>query len=232
MPEKAEALGILLLLLPGFAAAYLVQLLAARRKQSEFDKVVEALIFSLVLYLLTLRFFGYSLPIAWHPGDAKHPNEWQILIIWPHLLTLAILAVVMGALYAASINHNWLTAPFRWLKISERSARSSVWNDVLSNLKGFVQVGMSDGRSVIGWLRKYSDEDDSHALFLEEAAWIDSDGKEVPIHGPGILLTKNLGIEYVMFLGSGGQGISVDAKESVAHSQGAVNREKIPAGSR
>lgn len=68
MPEKAEALGILLVLLPGFAAAYFVQLLATRRKQSELDKVVEALIFSLLLYVITLPFFRYSLPIAWHAG--------------------------------------------------------------------------------------------------------------------------------------------------------------------
>jgi hypothetical protein len=212
MPDKAEALGILLILLPGFASAYLVQLLAARRKQSEFDKVIEALIFSLVLYLFTLPFFGYSLPIAWHSGDVKHPDAWQIFIVWPHLLTLAILAVVMGALYAHSINHNWLTAPFRWFKISERSARSSVWNDVFSDLKGIVQVELSDGRSVIGWIRKYSDEDDADALFLDEAAWIDSDGKEVPIHGPGILLTKNLGIKYVMFLDSDVGDTATDSK--------------------
>jgi hypothetical protein len=208
MPEKAEALGILLVLLPGFAAAYLVQLLAARRKQSELDKVVEAVLFSLFLYLLTLPFFGYSLPIAWHRGDSSHADAWQIFIVWRHLLTLALLALVLGTIYAASINHNWLTAPFRWSKISERSARSSVWNDVFSNLKGFVQVGMSDGRSVIGWLRKYSDEDDTHALFLEEASWVDADGVETMIHGPGILLTKNLGIEYVMFLDSGSQHAS------------------------
>jgi hypothetical protein len=232
MPEKAEALGVLLVLLPGFAAAYLVQLLAARRKQSELDKVIEALIFSLVLYLITLRFFGYSLPIAWHTDGGKNTDAWQIVIDWPHLLTLALLAVVLGTIYAASINHNWLTAPFRWLKISERSARSSVWNDVFSNLKGFVQVELSDGRSVIGWIRKYSDEDDSHALFLDEAAWIDNDGKEIPIHGPGILLTKNLGIEYVMFLNSSGQDTSADAKESMAHLPGVVDGEKIHGGPR
>ncbi len=202
MPEKVEALGILLVLLPGFAAAYLVQLLAARRRQSELEKIVEALIFSLVLYLITLPFFGYALPITWRPGDATHPDPWQILIVWPHLLALALLAVVLGAIYAASINHNWLIAPFRWFNITERSARSSVWNDVFSDLKGIVQVGLSDGRSVIGWLRRYSDEDEAHVLFLEEAAWIDSEGKEIPIPGPGILLTKNSGIEYVMFLDS------------------------------
>jgi hypothetical protein len=212
MPGKVEALGILLVLLPGFAAAYLVQLLAARHKQSELDKVVEALIFSLFLYLFTLPFFGYGLPIAWHPADEKHPDVWQVFIVWPHLLALAFLALVLGAIYAASINHNWLTAPFRWLRISERSARSSVWNDVFSDIEGFVQVGMSNGRSVIGWLRRYSDEDEAHVLFLEEAAWIDSEGNESPINGPGILLTKNSEIEYVMFLDSDDQDTAAESE--------------------
>ena len=202
MPDKAEALGILLVLLPGFASAYLVQLLAARRKQSELDKLVEALIFSLFLYLLTLPFFGYSLPIAWHPGDVNNSDAWQILIVWPHLMWLASLAMVLGVAYAACINHNWLTVLFRWLRLSERSSRSSVWNDTFPDIQGFVQVGLSSGRSVIGWIRKYSDEDDAYELFLQEAAWIDDKGNEYPIHGAGILLTKNSGIEYVMFLDS------------------------------
>lgn len=203
MPEKAEALGVLLVLLPGFVSAHLVQLLAARRKQSELDKVIEALILSLLLYLVTLPFFRYSLPIAWRSADANHTGSGQIFIVWPHLAALAVLAVVLGAIYAASINHDWLTAPFRWLKISERSARSSVWNDVFSDLEGFVQVGLSGGRSVIGWIRNYSDEDETHVLFLEDAAWVDEEGNELPIRGPGILLSKDSGIEYVMFLNSG-----------------------------
>jgi len=205
MPEKAEALGILLVLLPGFAAAYLVQLLAARRKQSELDKVVEALIFSLLLYLITLPVFGYALPITWRADTG------QISIVWLHLFVLALLAVVLGAIYAASINHNWLTAPFRRFKVTERSARSSVWNDVFSDIQGFVQVGMLDGKTAIGWIRKYSDEDEEHVLFLEEAAWVDSEGNESPINGPGILLTKNSEIEYVMFLDSE----SDDIKEEI-----------------
>ena len=50
-------------------------------------------------------------------------------------------------------------------------------------------------RSVIGWIRNYSDEDETTELFLEDAAWVDTDGNEFPIQGPGILLTKSLGIE-------------------------------------
>jgi hypothetical protein len=200
MPEKVEALGILLILLPGFAAAYLVQLLAARRKQAELDKIIEALLLSLILYLVTLPFFRYSLPIAWQSDVGGRGDSSQIFIVWPHLLALAILALVLGTLYSASINHDWLIAPFKWLKITERSSRSSVWNDVFSDLQGFVQVGLSGGRSVIGWIRNYSDEDDTQVLFLEDAAWVDDKGNETPIRGAGILLSKDSGIEYVMFL--------------------------------
>lgn len=75
-----------------------------------------------------------------------------------------------------------------------------------------MQVGLSDGRSVIGWIRNYSDEDETTELFLEDAAWVDSDGKEFPIHGPGILLTKSLGIEYIMFLDSDSEDSLAEAK--------------------
>ncbi len=53
MPSRIEALGILLLLLPGFVCAFLVQVIALRAKQTEFDKVVEALLFSCPGILLT-----------------------------------------------------------------------------------------------------------------------------------------------------------------------------------
>lgn len=57
MPTKAEALGIFLVLLPGFTCAYIAQYLSVRRKQTELDKVIEALLFSVILYVLNLPFF-------------------------------------------------------------------------------------------------------------------------------------------------------------------------------
>ena len=200
MPDKAEALGIFLILLPGFASAYVVQLLAVRRRQSELDKVVEALFFSLAFYLVTLPFFGSTLPISWRAIDAAHPNIYQVTIQWTHLATLAGLALLFGLAYAANINKDWLLPLLRWLKVSDRSSRSTIWNDAFQDLDGFVQVGLSGDRKVIGWVKDYSDEEDTSALFLEDAAWIDKDGRQQPVHGPGILLTKESGIQYVMFL--------------------------------
>jgi hypothetical protein len=204
MPEKAEALGVLLILLPGFASAYVVQMLAVRRKQSEMDKVLEALLFSLLFYLITFKFFGNTLPISWRALDAKQPDVYQVVLQRGHLAALAGLALVFGVGYATLINHDWLMIAFRWMRVTERTARSTIWNDAFQEIGGFVQVGISDGRSLIGWLRHYSDESEEGSLFLEDAAWIvkkDRIEEEVAIVGPGILLTKETAIEYVIFLG-------------------------------
>ena len=120
------------------------------------------------------------------------------------------MSLLFGVLYAASINHDWLMSLFRWLKVTERTARSTIWNDVFEQIGGWVQVGLTDGVIVKGWLRYYSDDPDESSLFIEEAAWIMSDGSEELIEGPGILITKQMGIEYVVFLHARDQAVLGD----------------------
>ena len=87
-------------------------------------------------------------------------------------------ALLLSVLYAANINHDWLMSLFRHLGVTERTARSTIWNDVFQEIGGPVQVGLSGDIRVIGWLRYYSDEAEESSIFLEQAAWIDKDGTE------------------------------------------------------
>lgn len=205
MPGSTEALGVLLLLLPGFSCAFLVQRLAVRRKQTELDKVIEALLFSFFLYLTASPFFGYSLPLTWAKKSNGGIDQYTFQLNWPYLAVLAILAVASGILVSANLNHDWLLRLLRKLSITQRTARNSIWNDAFQDIpSSFVLVQLSGDRAVIGYLRYYSDEQEDSSLFLEDAAWIvDEDGTQVPIDGPGILLTKQSGIESVSFLNTG-----------------------------
>lgn len=200
MPGSIEALSVFMLLLPGFSCAYIVQRLAVRPKQSELDKVIEALILSFFLYLVVSPFFGYSLPLSWQKKTGTEQYIFQLN--WPYLATLAVLALVTGILYSANLNHDWLLRLLRKCNITQRTARSSVWNDAMQDIpSSYVLVQISGDRSLIGYLRYYSDEEDDSALFLEDAAWIvDEDGTQSPIEGPGILITKQSGIESISFL--------------------------------
>jgi hypothetical protein len=68
----------------------------------------------------------------------------------------------------------------------------------------YVQVELSDGRFVLGYLQYYSDQPKDSCLFVGDASWIgygqDGESTVVPIPGPGILLTKSSGIVNVSFL--------------------------------
>ena len=206
MPGTTEALGVLLLLLPGFSCAYLVQRLAERPKQTELDKAIEALLFSFFLYLIASPFFGYSLPLSWQRMTVDGIERYAFHLNWPYLAVMAALALVLGMLYSANLNHDWLLRLLRRLRITQRTARNSIWSDAFQDIpSSFVLVQLSGDRTVIGYIRYYSDEPEDASLFLEDAAWIvDEKGTQEPIEGPGILLTKLAGIESVSFLNTEG----------------------------
>jgi hypothetical protein len=82
MPGTIEALGILLLLLPGFSCAYLVQRLTVRPRQTELDKVVEALLFSFILYLIASPFYNYSLPLSWQERVLAGTEQFSFQMNW------------------------------------------------------------------------------------------------------------------------------------------------------
>jgi hypothetical protein len=207
MPETSEALGILLVLLPGFACSYIVQLIGARRKRPEFDKqteldkVIEALLFSLLLYIACLPFFGLNHPLDWKSPASNQPGPFQFQIQYAHLATLAGLAVILALLYSAAISHGWLRKAIEWMRITEPTAHAVLHDR-------WVQVGISGGRSLIGWLRNYPDKYSEIAAedfyIFEQAAWVvkDANGREVEVEIEGvIMIPEATEIEYVIYLG-------------------------------
>jgi len=129
------------LLLPGFSCAYLVQRLAVRPKQTELDKVIEALILSFFLYLVVSPFFGYSLPLSWQAKTSQGIEQYAFQLNWPYLASLATLALATGILYGANLNHDWILGTLRKLRITERTARNSIWNDAFQEIpSSFVLV--------------------------------------------------------------------------------------------
>jgi hypothetical protein len=113
---------------------------------------------------------------------------------------LILLPIVFGFVSAFLIQRDSLRF-LRRIRLTDRTTRSSIWNDVLQDIDGVAQVELSDGRSVIGWVAYYSDDPDEASIFLERAAWVKTGTDELEsIAGPGILLTKQAGIRAVMFL--------------------------------
>jgi hypothetical protein len=200
MPQGLQAFAVLLVLLPGFLSSRIVQMLCARPKQTELDKIVEALLFSFFTYLLFALTLSPELPLSWSAKVDQGTTHYFLEIHRWRLALLTAYAGVLGLAWAWLINHDAL---LRWLRkggLTQRSSRSTVWNDIFHILRGTVQIQLKDGRMVRGWLRCYSDEPEDSSFFLEAVSWVDENGTLYPASGPGTLFTKEAGVQFVAFL--------------------------------
>jgi hypothetical protein len=195
-----EGLAILLILLPGFLCAGLIQSLCVRPTQTELDKVWEALLYSFVIYVLFTLLAGSSMPVDLRVSETNGAKQFSIQL-QPRLLAILMLISVVLALAIGGIATNDLSGKvFRRLRLTQRTTRRSVWSDTFHDYGGIVLVELGDSRRVEGWVRYYSDEPTPASLFLERAAWVTDENTLTPIEGPGILITESIGIQTIEFL--------------------------------
>jgi Family of unknown function (DUF6338) len=201
MPEHLsyEALAVLLVLLPGFVTAEVVRTLSARPKRTEFDKVIEALCYSLVDYASFVA-LGGKFPLSVISESTGNQQHFSIVLQRGPLVGLILLAIGVALTVAFGMQHDFPLGLMRKFGFTQRTFHASVWSDTFHTFGGYVQVELADGRIIIGWLRFFSDTADASSMFLEDAAWLREDGESFPIDGPGVLLTKDSGIRAVLFL--------------------------------
>jgi len=176
-------------------------MLNARSQQSDLDRVVQALMYSFLIYVIYLGVFGANLPIDWLPVSSQSSGiHFQIVVFRSRIWTLGALTVIWGIGWGIVKGRDLHMRILRKLHITERTSRESVWNDVLLTQSGIVQVGLGDGRVALGLLDRYSDTGEEGTIFLSKASWVREDNSLVPIYGPGLLLTKSSDIKFLMFL--------------------------------
>ena len=90
MPATLLALQVFLILLPGFSAAYAVHALATRRSQSDFERVIEALVFSFIIYVCYIPLNGGKLPFHIQDDPASKGNS---TVLWEPAQLARLVAV-------------------------------------------------------------------------------------------------------------------------------------------
>jgi len=199
MPTSLIALQILLILLPGFAATYIVQTLAVRGQQTDFDKVIEAALYSVLIYGSFSVIEGGRLPFALSGVGTANPTiQWspRSLLI---LLGLTVLVATAAVLYINKDANRLL----RKIHFTTRTTRRSVWNDIFegqANDNQIVQVELDGNRSLIGILSYWSDTADENSIYVEQARWVSADGTEIAVPGTGVLLTRESKIKSISLL--------------------------------
>jgi Family of unknown function (DUF6338) len=173
MALSTDALTVLLVLLPGFICAKLIRWLCPRSQQTEMEKVVDALLYSFIVYAIFVLIFGV-------------PDK----IVRSHVAVLAVIPFVLAALVSFFLTNDFAGGFLRWCRLTHRTTRPSIWHDVFHKYSGYVLVELGDSPLVFGWVEFYSDFPNPPTLFLKDACWIDrTTEKRNQIAGAGVLIS-------------------------------------------
>ena len=193
-----QALQILIFLIPGFISATILDALVVRKEKKELGKIIEALIFSMLIYTIYSVVSGRS-PIALNQIEKSITYSYDSKsFLWLGLFSIGI-PVVLSFL----ITNDLHMKVARSLRISKKTARSSVWFDVFSDIDTYIIINFKNGRRICGWPLYYSNEPHSPYIFLAEPAWIQEENQEqkfIDLNVQGILITPKQKIESIEFL--------------------------------
>jgi|ERR1700730_11920756 len=143
---------------------------------------------------------GPVMPVGLRITQANGVQQYNVELQPKPLAKLALISVVLALAVGGIVTNDISGKLFRKLRLTQRTSRSSVWGDTFHEYSGVILVELGDGRRVEGWVRYYSDEPTPASLFLENAAWVTDENTLIPIDGPGILITQELGIRSIEFL--------------------------------
>lgn len=196
MKEIKDLFPILLFLLPGLVSVGVIQILCIRKQKDAFERVIEALIFT----MLNLAAFLISRAALERFPEIKFDHV--EFLTAGNVGLMAFCAIAIGVGFAAEINHDWALGILNnRFHLTRKTAKPSTWNETWTHAQKFVVVHLDDGRRIYGWPTFYSDSPEERALFLEDASWLDDDNKLINEAAPiSVLLDKHSGIKLVEFL--------------------------------
>jgi hypothetical protein len=172
-------------------------------QKSEFDKVVIALVWTVVINIAVglLRSFLTFIGRYWSFG------EWSIQ---SDMVCSMVFAVVISITWAGLYNHNtihsFLSHKHKFLpKITNRTSYPSEWFGTFSETEAYVILHFRDGKRLMGWPREWPNDAKNGHFVLEDASWlaVDENGQQTETRLLNVkkIMVDTTEINMVEFLG-------------------------------
>lgn len=186
---SSEIVGVLSFLLPGFVAAAIFYSLTSYPKPGPFDRVIQALIFTVIGKAIT-----DGILFAGSVGDN---DPWRTN--WELLLSVAV-AVVLGLVTAYCLNWDTLHRVLRRLGVTRETSYASEWYSAFSrHCDCYVTGHLKGERRLYGWPEEWPSRPDEGHLRIAEAQWL-TDDERTPATGVSAILVPVDQVEMVEFV--------------------------------
>lgn len=208
-----EVVDAVIRLLPGFIAAWCFYSLTAHPRPSPFERVIQALIFTVIIKSI-VTLLRFALEAA---GQFLQFGAWSndVELVWS-----VVLALMLGLLFARLCNHNsvhewlrrweWWTQkrqnsrlkwlfPFEWHWTS-RTSYPSEWFSVFTREKRHVILHLNGGRRIYGWPEEWPDQSDRGHFVILAPSWLLDSGQSAALHATEKVLIPVVDVEMVEFM--------------------------------
>lgn len=187
----ADLVSLLQYLLPGFLSAWIFYGFTSFQKPSQFERVVQALIFTLVVQagLAVIYWFG------------THLGKVQLdLTKESELLSSVFLAIAIGFLFAFFANTDRFHALVRKLRITKETSYPSEWYGEFSKRVTYVVLHLSGERRIYGWPREWPSSPESGHFSLEQASWLTLENEEIALNDVEAVMIPVKDVTLVEFM--------------------------------
>ena len=189
---SAGLIELLQFLLPGFLTAWVFYGFTPFDKPSQFERVVQALLFTVLVQALLFAIKGVLFLVGEHVGSL---GPWQPRVDLPASFVLAFL---LGLVAAYLANSDKLHRFMRDRNISGETSFASEWFRAFSEHgESYVLVELNDARRLLGWVREWPSRPKQGFLCLEDVSWVDDDGELTELGGVDEMLVP---VEIVAML--------------------------------
>ena len=169
-----------LFVMPGFVMAGVFYGLTSRPKPSQFERVVQALVFTFIIQLFV------KLTAEWHKFDES--------------LTAFVLALVFGVAWAALTNSNYLRKKFTGVGAATLMPYPSKWQKILSGKATYVTLHFNDGRRLYGWPKEWPGDSDLGHFYIMQPAWLQTDKPPIELAAVDGILVNTRDVCWIEFV--------------------------------
>jgi len=192
-----DILRAVIYLLPGFVTAWVYYGLTAHPRPSQFERVVQALVYTMIVQLIVAGVRSLAFRIGTHG---------RILGCWStNVGTAWAIAVAfgLGLLFTRWANTDFLHRPLRRLGFTRETSLPSEWYNQFSLNKTYVVLHLVKGRRLFGWPEEWPSDPKEGHFAIAEAEWLTAmDGKvnRQPLTGVKVVLVPVTEVVWIEFV--------------------------------
>ncbi len=183
---------ILQYLLPGFLAAWIFYGFTSYPKPSQFERVIQALIFTFIIQVAVLieKTICLKIGVYWNVGNWGEHYD---------IICSTINSIFLGTLFSYYANNDKFHKFIRKIRISKETSFPSEWFGTFSKNVTYIVLHLKDERRLYGWPIEWPSVPDNGHFLLVQASWL-VDSKEIPIKGVESILIDVNDVRWVEFM--------------------------------